>query len=197
LLQSQVVTRNLQSPAGFTFVDVVVAVSIFAILAAIAVPTIQNMGDAIALGQSQRIVQSELQRARLKAVTSNRVMRVRFNCPAAQQFRVVELIGTPTVPAAQDTAANRCSETVYPFPAADNNPVTMPNNDGPVRRIDRRVTFGATQTIEFRPTGIAYAVNADGTSGAPLAGNGVSITLTKGTASKAVTVNALGKITNQ
>lgn len=190
-------TRNLQSPAGFTFVDVVVAVSIFAILAAIAVPTIQNMGDAIALGQSQRIVQSELQRARLKAVTSNRVMRVRFNCPAAQQFRVVELIGTPTVPAAQDTAANRCSETVYPFPAADNNPVTMPNNDGPVRRIDRRVTFGATQTIEFRPTGIAYAVNADGTSGAPLAGNGVSITLTKGTASKAVTVNALGKITNQ
>jgi len=173
-----------------------VVVAIIATLSGIAVPAIQNMGEAIALGEAQRVVQSELQKARLKAVTSNRLMRVRFNCPANGQLRMVELVGTPTAPAVEDTASNRCSDTVYPFPAADNTPITLPNNDGPIRRIDQRVSFGAVQTIEFRPSGEAYAVNADGTSGASL-GDGVSITVTKGSAVKAVTVNGLGKIQAQ
>jgi hypothetical protein len=86
---------------------------------------------------------------------------------------------------------------VYPFPAADNNPVTLPNNDGAVRRLDPRVSFGDVQTIEFRPTGMAYSVNADGTAGLPLAGDGISLTVTKGSKSKTVTVNALGKISAQ
>jgi Tfp pilus assembly protein FimT len=182
---------------GFSMVDVVVVVAMFATLTAIAIPLIQRMDDAIALGESQRLVQSELQQARLKSVSSNRIIRVRFNCPAIQQFRMVELIGTPTTPLVQDTAANRCSDTTYPFPAVDNNPITLPNQDGPVRRIDSRVSFGAVQTIEFRPTGVAYSVNTDGTSGPPLGGTGVAITLTKGSQTKAVTVNALGKIQTQ
>jgi hypothetical protein len=106
----------------------------------------------------------------------------------------VELIGTPTAPAAQDTANNRCNDAAYPFPAPDANPVTLPNQDGPVRRLHPKVSFGATQTIEFRPTGMAYSVNADATSGPPIAGQGVSITVTKGAAVKAVTVNALGRV---
>ena len=130
------------------------------------------MANSIALGQARRIVHSELQQARMKSVTSNLVMRVRFNCPAAGQFRMLELLGTPSAPAPQDTAANRCSDTMYPFPPADQNPVTLPNQDGPIRRIDPRVSFGAVQTIEFRPTGTAYSVNPDGTSGPPLAGDG-------------------------
>ena len=124
-------------------------------------------------------------------------MRVRFNCPAAKQFRMVELIGTPSIPVAQDTATNRCDNTLYPFPAADNNPVTLPNNDGPIRRIDPRVSFGNVQTIEFRPSGTAYSVNADGTAGPPLAGDGIALTVTKGKDTKTITVNALGKITAQ
>jgi type II secretory pathway pseudopilin PulG len=172
----------------------VVVVAMIATLAAMAIPTMQRMGDAIALGQAQRIVQSTLQQARLKSVTSNRIMRVRFNCPSAGQMRMVELIGTPTAPAAQDTATNRCSDTVYPYPAPDNNSVTLPNNDGPIQRIDSNVSFGATQTIEFRPTGTAWSVNTDGTSSAPLAGTGVSITVTKGSSVKTVTINALGRV---
>lgn len=185
---------TLRTDTGFTFVDVVAAMALIGILAAIALPQIQNIGDAIALGDSRRMVHSELQQARMRAVTSNRVMRVRFNCPTVGQFRMVELIGTPAIPVAQDTAANRCSNTVYPYPPADHNPITLPNQDGPLRRIDTRVEFGAVQTIEFRPTGTAYSVNPDGTSGPPLAGEGVAITLTKGTEVRSVTVNALGKI---
>ena len=78
--------------------------------------------------------------------------------------------------------------------ARPENPVTLPNQDGPIRRLDPRVSFGAVQTIEFRPTGTAYSVNPDGTSGPPLPGTGVAITLTKGTEVRSVTVNALGKI---
>lgn len=174
-------------------IDMVVVMALIATLSSIAIPAIRNVGDAIALGEAQRMVQSELQQARLKAVSSNRVMRVRFNCPAAGQFRMLELIGTPKLPAPEDTAANRCSETVYPFPAVDINPVTVPNQDGPTRRVHDSVSFGAVQTIEFRPAGTAHSVNADGTSGPPLAG-GVAITVQKGTAVKTVTVNALGKV---
>jgi Tfp pilus assembly protein FimT len=194
LLNPVPVRQNLRSTAGFTLTDILIAMSVLAILMAMAVPTIQDIGNAIALGEMQRNVQSELQQARLKSVSSNRIMRVRFNCPLVGQFRTVEVIGTPTAPAAQDTANNRCNDAAYPFPAPDANPVTLPNQDGPVRRLHPKVSFGATQTIEFRPTGMAYSVNADATSGPPIAGQGVSITVTKGAAVKAVTVNALGRV---
>ena len=175
----------------------VVVMTLIAIIAAMSVPVIQDFGNAVALGQAQRTVASELQQARMMSVTTNRVMRVRFNCPANQQFRMVELIGTSAIPSAQDTAANRCSSADYPYPPSDHNPVTLPNHDGPVRRIDTRVSFGNVQTIEFRPSGMAYSVNTDGTAGPPLAGDGIALTVTKGQDVKTVTVNALGKITAQ
>lgn len=175
----------------------VVVMAMMGTLAAIAIPAIHNMSDAIALGEAQRMIRSELQQARLKAVSSNRTIRVRFNCLGPNEFRMVELIGTPSAPTAQDTAPNRCSDVAYPFPPADHNPVTRPNEDGPVKRFDPVVSFGATQTIEFRPTGTAHSVNADGTSGPPLAGAGAAITVTKGAVVKTVTVNAVGRVQSQ
>jgi len=191
------VRQELRSAAGFSFVDLVVVMAMMGTLAAIAIPAIHNMSDAIALGEAQRMIRSELQQARLKAVSSNRIMRVRFDCLGPNEFRMVELIGTPSAPAPQDTASNRCSDTAYPYPAADHNPVTVPNQDGPVKRFDPVVSFGATQTIEFRPTGTAHSVNTDGTSGPPLAGTGAAITVTKGAVVKTVTVNAVGRVQNQ
>ena len=113
---------------------------------------------------------------------------------ATVSLAALALAGCTTTPAAQDTATNRCSDTAYPYPAADNNAVTLPNNDGPLQRLDSSVSFGATQTIEFRPSGTAWSVNTNGTSAAPLAGTGVSITVTKGSSVKAVTINALGRV---
>ena len=197
LLTFAAVRHTLRSADGFSLVDMIVVMVLFATLSAMALPTLRDFNGAIALGTAQRQIASELQQARMKAVTTNRVMRVRFNCPAANQFRTVELIGTSSIPVAQDTATNRCSDSVYPFPASDLNPVTLPNQDGPIRRIDPKVSLGAVQTIEFRSSGMAYSVNADGTSTLPLAGTGVSLTVTKGSQTKTVTVNALGKIQPQ
>src|SRR5688500_3374971 len=96
------------------------------IVMAMAVPSLQNMGEALALGEAQRRIASELNQARLKAVSTNRPMRVRFNCPAAGYYRTVELVGTPSKPAAEDTAADRCAPAKYPSPAADVDPLTLP-----------------------------------------------------------------------
>ena len=156
------VRQTVRASIGFSFVDVVVVMALIGILSAIALPQVASIGDAIALGEAQRMVQSELQRARFKAVTTNRVMRVRFNCPLNGQFRMIELVGTSSAPVAVDLAANRCSGTDYPFPGADNNPVTLPNQDGPIRQVDSRVSFAAMQTIEFRPSGTAWSVTPMG-----------------------------------
>jgi prepilin-type N-terminal cleavage/methylation domain-containing protein len=179
---------------GFTILELAIAMTLVATIAAIAVPALKDVMGSIRHGQAAQLVESELQQARMKAVTTNRIIRVRFNCPAAGEFRMTELIGTPAVPDAQDTASDRCSAAKYPFPPADQSIVTTPNHDGPVKRLDDSVSFGSAPTIEFRPSGAAHSVEADGRSGPPLDGVGTAVTVTMGTDVKTITVNGLGKI---
>jgi type II secretory pathway pseudopilin PulG len=193
------VTRNLRQALraadGFTLLDTLVTASLLVVLAAMAVPILQNMTDGMKLGQGAREVERELQAARLKAVTTNRPIRVRFNCPVAGQYRVVELIGTPSVPAAEDSAANRCQDTVYPFPPADREPVTLPNHDGPLKRLDSTLSFGSgTMSLEFWPDGSVHQDNGAAGNWPVLTGTGAAITLTKGSTTKSITVNGIGKI---
>jgi len=172
-----------------------VTVGVIAVLAAMAVPLVRDMTDGMKLGQGARQVERELQAARLKAVTTNRPIRVRFNCPVAGQYRTVELIGTPSVPVAADSAADRCKETSYPFPPADREPVTLPNQDGPLKRLDPAVSFGsATKALEFWPDGSVHQDNGAVGGWPLLAGTGTAITLVKGSSTKSITVNSLGKI---
>ncbi len=170
---------------GFSLIELVLTIAVFATVAAIALPVYHDLSDALRLGDATRAVERELQGARLKAVTINRSLRVRFNCPAAGQYRTVEVLGTAT-----DTAANRCDEAAFPYPAPDQNPFTRPNSDGPVRRLPQDVTV-STVDIEFRPNGTAYQV----VSGVAQAITGeVTVTVTRGSQSRTVTINGLGKI---
>ena len=152
--------------AGFTLVDTLATVAIIATMAAIAAPQMIDGVDRMRLGMSARDVERELQFARLKSVSTNRPMRIRFNCPVAGQFRVVELVGTPRVPLAADGAANRCDETVYPYrpTGSDANRLTRPNNDGALRRLQPLATFMVFPTLEFWPDG---SVHADAGAGDP------------------------------
>jgi hypothetical protein len=147
------------------------------------------------LGQSLREVERELQTARLKAVTANRPLRVRFNCPSTGQYRAVELIGTATVPAPQDDAGNRCQESTYPTPAGDNNPLTRPNHDGPVRRLPDGVTFGTTSTLEFWPDGSVHKQDGSTLPWPVVPTAGTSITVVKGSVTRRIDINGIGKIT--
>jgi prepilin-type N-terminal cleavage/methylation domain-containing protein len=180
---------------GFTLIELLVVMALIVIMAGVAVPILINVADGIKLSQATREVERELQTARLRAVSANQPMRVRFNCPAAGEYRSTELIGTPSVPAAADSAVDRCSPAVYPFPGdADKKVLTRPNQDGPLRRLDSSVTFSTVTTIEFWPDGTART-NTGGTNPwPPISGTGFLVTLTKGPKSRTILVNGVGKI---
>jgi type II secretory pathway pseudopilin PulG len=173
-----------------------ITVAVFSVIAAGAAPVFTNATDGLKLGQAAREVERELQTARLMAVTSNRPIRVRFNCPATGQYRMVELIGSAASPVAADTTATRCQESLYKSPANDANPLTRPNHDGPVKQLPAVVSFGSASTVEFWPDGSVHQDLAGGTTPWPVVpGTGTAITLTKGSKVSQITVNGLGKIT--
>jgi type II secretory pathway pseudopilin PulG len=187
--------------SGFQLLELLIVTALVAIVAAMAVPTMQSSIDSLKLGQATRDVTSELQSARLRAVSAATYMRVRFNCPAVGQFRMVERIGTPYVADTGDdldaNAARRCDPKIYPFRSAgpDINRVTKPNNDGPVRYLpDTLTTFAASQTVEFWPDGSVHVY------GNPMwlqAGANVVLTLKRKTGQKTITVTPLGNIQMQ
>jgi prepilin-type N-terminal cleavage/methylation domain-containing protein len=185
-----------QSERGFTMVDMVAALALIGILSAVAIPTMTSTVDATRLAQATREVERELQIAKSRAVGKGRPIRIRFNCPSAGMYRITELIGTVAAPAAADSAANRCDESVYPFPAGDADPMTLPNNDGPMRRLSGEASFGAVQTIEFWPDGTAHYSNGV-TPWGMIPVNSLNLTLTRNGKTATITVNGLGRIQTQ
>jgi type II secretory pathway pseudopilin PulG len=191
---------------GFSLSELLLVVASIAIVSAMALPAITNMLPNMRVGMSARAVERTLQMARLKAVSSNRAIRVRFNCPAAGQFRMVELIGTPGIPAAADAdgqAATRCSPAAYPHPDQAIGIFDIPNNDGPLQELQTRVEFVNVQTIEFWSNGTAHVDAGTGNPWPSIPDNDpVEITLRRsdgGSAVQAATlhtieVNGLGRI---
>lgn len=186
--------QRVHPHAGYSLIDMMVTISVMAILAAAAVPQLVDVADSMKLGQAQRDVNVELNQARLLAVSANRPIRVRFNCPAVGQYRLTELIGSPSVPDANDTANDRCSESKWSYPASDNDPSTRPNHDGPIRYLPRGVTFGTAPTLEFWPNGTVHKQVAAENPWMAVDVEGTAVTVVKGTSVKSVTVNGLGKI---
>ena len=179
--------------SGFSLVDLLATCAVIATVSAIAVPAITNSIEGQRLGMETRAVERELQIARLSAVQSNQPIRVRFNCPATGQYKRVELLGTVNTPAADDSDSRAGVRCAYPYPATDRDPLTRPNNDGPKMTLNPKVTFSQVQTLEFWPNGTVHVTS--GSNPWPLIGSTpVTLTLTKGTSTKSITVNSLGKI---
>jgi prepilin-type N-terminal cleavage/methylation domain-containing protein len=179
---------------GFSLIEVLMATALVGIIAAMGVPLLSDMADAIKLGEAVRHVERELQSARMTAVSANRPVRVRFNCPGVGEYRMVELIGTPGVPAAGDGAANRCAFATYPYPAADRNPLTLPNNDGPVRILDSTISFQQSATIEFWPDGSAHMASGVTNPWPVIPSPGTNIILLRKTKTRTIVVNSIGKV---
>ena len=181
---------------GFTLLDMLATVALIATMAAFATPQMVDGVDNMRLGMTVREVERELQFARLKSVSANRPMRVRFNCPTAGQFRVVEVIGTPRTPVAADAATNRCDESIYPYnpTGSDASRLTRPNNDGPLRRLSPQASFTAFPTLEFWPDGSVHADAGTGNPWPTVANTGVTITVSRKGKTRNITVNSGGKI---
>ena len=183
-----------RSDGGFTLIDIMVTIALFSIVMGMALPALSNVAERLKLGQAVREVERELQTARLKAVTSNRPVRVRFNCPSAGRYRMVELIGSPSAPVAADTNVTRCGEDLYPFPANDRNPLTRPNHDGPVRTLPTSVSFGAAPDLEFWPDGSVHQQAAAVPWPTATGEQGSAVNLTKDGKLGRIRVNGVGKI---
>jgi type II secretory pathway pseudopilin PulG len=187
---------RLRDASGFSLIDTIVTLGVFATVAAIAVPLVTNSLEGQRLGMESRNVERELQSARLSAVATNRPIRMRFNCPSAGKYRRVELIGTVNIPHADDAETRAAARCGYPFPAADMNPLTRPNNDGPPQQLHSSVSFTAVQTLEFWPDGTVHVPAA--TNPWPrLGATEATITVAKGSTTKSIRVNSLGKIHSQ
>jgi len=163
-------------------------VAVAGTLMAIAVPIFTDVTASTKLNEATRLVEREFQDARLRAVASNRSLRVRTNCPAVGLVRSVEVLGTAT-----DMAADRCLQSAYPYPA-DTDVMTRPNYDGPVRYIPNAAT-ATTITIEFSPDGVARLVNVAGVA-QPMAA-AQTVTVTRQNKSRTVTINGAGKVQYQ
>jgi len=184
-----------RAPAGFSLIDIMMSVAVLCIIASASVPSLMHVVNGMKLGQAQRDVYQEMQAARLIAVSSNRPMRIRFNCPSAGQYRLTELMGSPTRPDPTDSAADRCSDTKWKYPANDNDPTTRPNRDGPVRRLPDTVTFETAAALEFWPDGTVHRqVSGESPWAQVSAAGGTVVTIAKDTTVKTISVNGLGKI---
>ena len=186
-----------KSAAGFTLADMIITVALFGVVSAITIPSVTGAMDTMRVRMAARDVERELQSARFLAVSANRPIRVRFNCPVAGQYRMVELIGSPGSPESADEPASRCGERAFPYPAADNDPLTRPNLDGPVRWLPRGVSFADSQTVEFWPDGTAHADSGDGTPWPKITTEGLAISVENDALTQAVEVNGRGKIRMQ
>lgn len=182
------------SQSGFSLIELLMVTALVGIVSVIGLPLLAQISGTIELGEAARQVERELQSARMTAVSANQPMRVMFDCPSTGEYRMVELIGTPAVPAAGDGVIGRCSATTYPFPAPDNNPITRPNNDGPVRTLASLVSITTSTTIEFWPDGTAHTNTGGTTPWPPIASPGTYIILTRSGKTKSILVNGIGKI---
>ena len=160
-------------------------IAVAATMMAFALPILSDLGESSKLAAAAREVERELQSARLKAVTVNRLLRVRINCPTTGYFRTVEVLGNAT-----DQATNRCVPSNYPFPAPDQDIITRPNFDGPVRVLSDGTTV-TSEVLEFRPDGTAAQVVSNVAQNIATT---VTITVTRRGKSKTVTVNGAGKV---
>jgi prepilin-type N-terminal cleavage/methylation domain-containing protein len=176
---------RLSSARGFSLTELMVVVAFATGLMAISLPILTDITQTTKLNEAARLVERELQNARLKAVNVNRPLRVRLNCPAVGYLRTVEVVGT-----AVDTASDRCLLTAYPFPASDTDVMTKPNFDGPMRIMPLGAAV-TTQDLEFEPDGTTYSL----VSGAlQVIATPVTITVSRNGRTKAITVNGAGKI---
>lgn len=175
--------------AGFTLVEMVAVMALALSIGAITVPRINAFLRLQRATTAARMVEREMQTARLQAVSASRAMRVRFNCPAVGQMRILELTGV----AATDDAANRCSPTAFPSPGPVDALRATPSLDSPVEYLPPGTAVtGVALQYEFSPQGVAYMVSASGVV-SPVSGD-VALTVTRDGVSRTVTINDLGRV---
>jgi prepilin-type N-terminal cleavage/methylation domain-containing protein len=159
----------MHSNRGFTLIEVLVVLALIGIVSAIAIPSLAGSTARNSVWSASEQIGSQIRQARLKAISRNMSFRVRFNCPDAGEFRVLEVTGV----AATDNASNRCD-------------ITLPYDSG-IFVMPVRTSYGATPPV--------LTVNSRGvyssTGGIPAT---ITVQYNGGEASRSLTMSATGQI---
>ena len=159
---------GMRSNRGFTLIELMIAVGIAGILAAVAVPVFIESSARNQIWTASETIGSQIRQARLKAISKNRSFQVRFNCPAAGQYRVLVVDATIN-------DANRCATTVTAGATLlDSGVFTMPP----------AVSFGTVNTLTVNSRGIYTSTGV-----IPQV-----ITVTYGARQRTLTISATGQI---
>lgn len=175
-----------RAAAGYTLIEVLIAVAVMMIVSAIAIPVITSAMRRYALNNAAQQIASVVRSARFTAVSKNTVMRVRFDCPENDQYRVVEFTEDSTI----DTDTDRCSNAAYPYPDAD--AANKPDVDGPVLLVPAGTEIGDADDLEINKEGRVTALSGCPTCTAGSGGGTVAIE--NGFESQTITIGQNGQV---
>lgn len=144
---SREASSRLAGGSGFSLLELVVVIAVTSILFVMTGLQIQAAMRRYTLTTATQTVSAAVRAARYQAVAKNRTLRLRFNCPAPGQFRLVEFVNDPAI----DQAVDRCSETAYPFP--DQDAAVRPDFDGPAQILSQQATIAAVSDLQIDVTG--------------------------------------------
>jgi type IV fimbrial biogenesis protein FimT len=123
----------MRSEYGFTMFELLIVMALIAIFSAMGIPTLQESTRRNSVWSASELIGSQIRQARLKAISRNMSFQVRFNCPAAGQFRVLQVTGTIN-------DANRCTTQL----TYDSGVMAMPSS----------VTFGTPASLTVNSRGL-------------------------------------------
>lgn len=163
----------MHSSRGYTLLELLVMVGIIGVVSAISIPYLAGSTSRNAVWTTSEQIGSQVRQARLKAITRNTRFRVRFDCPAVGQYRVLVVTGV----ALQDDAADRCDQ-VY-------------QHDSGIHTVPRNVSYTpALPVLEVNGRG-QYSLIGVGVLPLP-----ITVTYTgEQTFSRRLTLSATGQIT--
>jgi prepilin-type N-terminal cleavage/methylation domain-containing protein len=159
----------VRSERGFTLVEILAALALAGVLAAVSLPVVLQSINRNKVWTGSELIGTQIRQARLLAISQNARFRVRFHCPDTGQLRVLVVTGDSTI----DDATDRCSQTQ----TSDSGIIAMPSG----------VTLDDTiPVLEVNGRGV-YSVL---TGSIP-----VTVNVSYGDSTRSLTVNSTGQIT--